>query len=107
MRFFYFLLAYVSAYASDYTWSTLHASTSDPEVLKRTVSDYRENFPCLDCREHFEWLVSTHPFPLEYVRTPADARVWTWLTHNLVNIRLNKSWESFDIMAECTEEHFQ
>ena len=87
----------------DYTWSTLHASSTSPELLKHTVADYSENFPCLDCREHFQLLLETHPFPLEYVRTPADARVWSWLTHNLVNTRLNKTWESFDIMTQCDE----
>jgi hypothetical protein len=37
-----------------------------PEQLKYAVSDYKENFPCLDCREHFQSLLSMHPFPLEH-----------------------------------------
>ena len=90
--------------AVDYTWSTLHAATSHPDLLKRTVGEYVENFPCLDCREHFQLLLRSHPFPLEYVRTPRDARAWSWLTHNLVNVRLNKSWESFDIMTQCDSD---
>ena len=74
------------------------------ESLRETVDDYLANFPCIDCREHFKELVDTHPFPLEYVRTKADAKIWGWLTHNLVSVRLNKRWESFDIIQEC-EKH--
>lgn len=89
-----------TASAFSYGWDRLHACQT-AESLVRTVHDYRENFPCLDCREHFQVLLAIHPYPLHYVRTPEDARVWTWITHNLVNIRLNKTWESFDIMHEC------
>lgn len=96
------LLAYwlttVAAY--DYDWSRLHRCMS-PDELRTTVADYSENFPCLDCREHFQSLLDIHPYPLEHVKTPEDVRVWTWLTHNLVNERLDKPWESFDIMLEC------
>lgn len=94
------LLLVVSAWSFDYDWGRLH-SCETPVQLKSTVADYKENFPCLDCREHFQSLLKIHPFPLDYVRTPEDARVWTWLTHNLVNARLNKTWHSFDIMDEC------
>jgi len=94
------LLLIVSAWSFDYDWGRLHACET-PAQLKSTVTDYKENFPCLDCREHFQSLLEMHPFPLDYVRTPEDCKVWTWLTHNLVNLRLNKTWESFDIMDEC------
>lgn len=94
------LILFSNAYAYNYDWQRLHACET-PLGLRQTVEDYRENFPCLDCREHFQSLLSIHPFPLDYVRTPEDVRVWTWLTHNLVNLRLNKTWESFDIMDEC------
>lgn len=84
-----------------YDWARLHACMT-PGVLKETVKDYIQHFPCFECREHFEKLVTRdHPYPLDYVRTTEDVRVWTWLTHNLVNVRLNKSWESFDVMLEC------
>ena len=88
--------------ALDYSWDRLHACIA-AETLKETVFDYLQNFPCLDCREHFRELVETHPFPLQNVMITEDARVWTWLTHNLVNVRLNKTWQSFDIMLECAE----
>ena len=101
--FWFLLLCHaVTAMATSYDWNRLHACIS-PDQLKETVFDYVENFPCLDCKEHFTELVRTHPFPLQFVRTTEDARVWTWLTHNLVNMRLNKTWESFDIMLECKE----
>ena len=60
------MLFLIPAMALDYTWSTLHASSHHPDVLKRTVANYREKFPCLDCREHFQLLLETHPFPLEW-----------------------------------------
>tara|TARA_B100001063_G_C16408865_1_gene378536 strand:+ start:93 stop:404 length:312 start_codon:yes stop_codon:yes gene_type:complete len=94
------LLLLVPALSYDYDWQRLHTCDSAAE-LRETVDDYAENFPCLDCREHFQSLLQIHPFPLEYVRSPEDVRVWTWLTHNLVNVRLHKTWESFDIMDEC------
>ena len=90
----------VTAY--HYDWARLHKCMT-PQDLRETVADYKENFPCLDCREHFQSLLEIHPFPLDYVRTSEDVRVWTWFTHNLVNERLNKTWESFDIMLECHE----
>jgi hypothetical protein len=92
------LLTMVNSY--QYDWDRLHSCTT-PDNLRQTVLDYKENFPCLDCREHFQSLLNIHPFPLHYVKTPEDVRVWTWFTHNLVNERLNKTWQSFDIMNEC------
>ena len=100
-----FLLLIVSAWSFDYDWGRLHQCLT-PAQLKSTIGDYKENFPCLDCREHFQSLLETHPFPLDYVKTPADCRIWTWFTHNLVNIRLNKTWESFDILDDCLETEF-
>jgi len=97
-KMLWLLLSSVVAY--DYDWDRLHKQQTAAE-LKSTVEDYRENFPCLDCREHFQSLLEMHPFALHYVRTTEDAKVWSWLTHNLVNLRLNKTWESFEIMDGC------
>ena len=97
-KMLWLLLSSVVAY--DYDWDRLHKQQTAAE-LKSTVEDYRENFPCLDCREHFQSLLEMHPFALHYVRTTEDAKVWSWLTHNLVNLRHNKTWESFEIMDEC------
>lgn len=95
-------LCIVASRAYDYDWSRLHACLT-ADNLKETVDDYLQHFPCVDCREHFAELMQIHPFPIEFVRTTEDTRVWTWFTHNLVNIRLNKTWESFDIMLECAQ----
>jgi hypothetical protein len=92
------LLSTVQGY--NYDWDRLHRC-DNVQLLRETIDDYRENFPCLDCRIHFQSLLEIHPFPLDFVRTPEDVKAWTWLTHNFVNIRLNKTWESFDIMDEC------
>ncbi|MDA7838871.1 Erv1/Alr family FAD-linked sulfhydryl oxidase [bacterium] len=100
MIWFCLFLCVSSIRAYEYDWARLHSCLT-PKDLKETVDDYLQHFPCLDCREHFSDMISQHPFPLEFVRTTEDARVWTWLTHNFVNVRLNKPWESFDIMLEC------
>ena len=84
------------ALALAYDWQRLHSCLT-PQELSTTVCDYRENFPCVDCREHFNELVDTHPFPLEYVQTESDCKIWVWLTQNLVNVRLNKPWHPFDL----------
>lgn len=92
-----------TVFSANYDWDRLHRCMT-PEQLFKTVEDYSENFPCLDCRDHFRSLLQHHPFPLNNVKTPEDVRVWTWFTHNLVNERLDKPWESFDIMLECYEK---
>lgn len=74
----------------DYSWERLHACGA--RTLAPTVQDYAERFPCEECRDHFSALVADHPFPLEHVATDEEARVWTWLTHNIVNRRLGKPW---------------
>lgn len=79
----------------DYSWDRLHACRT-PTTLQATVNEYVESFPCEECREHFAELVDTHPFPLEHVHTEGEARVWTWLTHNLVNQRLGKDWHPLE-----------
>ena len=80
-------------YATLFTWAHLH-NISDPALLKTTVQQYVEHFPCEECREHFAALVEHHPIQLEHVRTPEDVQIWSWLTHNLVNQRLGKPWYS-------------
>ena len=80
-------------YASLFTWARLHSIT-EPALLRTTVDEYVAHFPCEECREHFRELVDHHPFPLAHVRTPQDVQIWTWLTHNLVNLRLGKPWYS-------------
>ena len=91
MRWWWLLLL---PFVFDYTWERLH-HIDDPDELVSTVQDYIDNFPCEECREHFEELVNTHPFPLEHVEGPSDVHIWTWLTHNLVNKRLGKDWYAF------------
>ena len=96
--FFLVLLVY-QVYAYNYDWERLHSCQTALE-LKKTVFDYKENFPCLDCKIHFKKLLDQHPFQLEHVHTENDVQIWSWFTHNMVNVRLNKSWESFDIMLQ-------
>ena len=93
-------MSIVTAY--NYDWERLHRCAT-PSELVEAVDDYKENFPCLDCREHLQSLLLMHPFPLEYVKTLQDVQIWTWFTHNLVNKRLDKPWEPYDIMYNYEE----
>lgn len=88
------LLPVVGAVRSD--WTCMH--NAGVEELKEIVSEYSDSFPCEECREHFNELLEIHPFQLEDVKTDHDAKVWSWLTHNIVNKRIGKKWEPFDIM---------
>ena len=90
-----FFLPMVSALRSD--WTCMH--NAGVNELKEIVSEYSESFPCEECRDHFNDLLKIHPFQLEDVNTDHDAKVWSWLTHNIVNKRIGKKWEPFDIMS--------
>ena len=87
------LLAYgcTQGCAHDYGWDRLHRCT-EPQELMSTVVDFINFFPCEECRDHFAALVDEHPFPLHHVHTEMDVRVWSWLSHNIVNLRLGKPW---------------
>ena len=91
MRWLFLLIL---PFVFDYTWERLH-NVDDPDELRTTVQDYIHNFPCEECRTHFKDLVDAHPFPLDEVQGPSDVHIWTWLTHNLVNKRLNKDWYAY------------
>lgn len=100
MRWFFFLLPVVSALR--YDWQCMHEAGADE--LKSIVMEYSESFPCEECREHFNTLLDTHPFQLDDIKTDNDAKVWSWLTHNIVNKRLGKPWEPYDIMNQYQVE---
>ena len=97
LKFIWCLLLSLPAHAFDYSWRRLHEAAS-PEELQRTVEDYRSSFPCEECRGDFDAMVEAHPFPIEEVNTVEEARIWSWLTHNMVNRKLEKDWQSFEIM---------
>lgn len=86
------------ASALKYDWQCMHEA--DADGLKQIIDDYSQTFPCEECRDHFNELLETHPFQVDDIKTDADAKVWSWLTHNMVNKRLGKSWEPFDIMNQ-------
>jgi hypothetical protein len=85
-----------------YDWEYMHKAGVDQ--LKGIVQEYSKSFPCEECREHFNDLLEVHPFQIDNVNTNEDAKVWSWLTHNIVNKRLGKTWESFDIMTQYQKE---
>ena len=43
-------------------------------------------------QEHFQQLVQNHTFPLEHVTTVQEAKIWMWMAHNMVNMRIGKVW---------------
>lgn len=86
------------ASALRYDWQCLHEANADD--LKNIVKEYSKSFPCEECKDHFNDLLDTHPFQIDDIKTDEDAKVWSWLTHNIVNKRLGKSWEPFNIMSQ-------
>ena len=100
MRYILLFLPLVNALR--YDWECMHNAGVDE--LKSIVQEYSESFPCEECREHFNDLLEAHLFQIDDVNTNEDAKVWSWLTHNIVNKRLGKSWESFDIMTQYQKE---
>ena len=93
---FWFILPVVSALR--YDWQCMHeAGVSE---LKSIVNEYSESFPCEECREHFNELLDSHPFQVDDIQTDEDAKVWSWLTHNMVNKRIGKPWEPFHITSQ-------
>ena len=99
LYFFIVLLACVVQCSSFYfaTWDELHRIRSVDEFHDR-VTRIMHEFACEDCRDHFVALVESHPFPVEKVRTVKEARIWFWLTHNLINIRLEKEWAPLAVL---------
>lgn len=100
MRWWIILLPVVSALR--YDWQCMHEAGVDE--LKSIVLEYSESFPCEECREHFNELLQVHPFQLDDIKTDEDAKVWSWLTHNMVNKRLGKTWEPYNIMSQYQTE---
>ena len=94
-----FFLPMISALRSD--WTCMH--NAGVNELKEIVSEYSESFPCEECREHFNNLLEVHPIQIKDLRTKQDAKVWSWLTHNIVNKRIGKKWEPFDIMNQYND----
>ena len=95
MLILYLFLTVVLAY--DYDWERLH-SCRNPETLKSTVQDYCENFPCEDCRVHFQEMIDLKQMQLSNCQSARDCMQFTWMLHNTVNKRLGKQELHFD---EC------
>lgn len=100
MKWLWFFLPLASAIRHD--WQCMHEARVDE--LKNIVHEYSESFPCEECRDHFNDLLVSHPFQVDDIKTDEDAKVWSWLTHNMVNKRLGKPWEPFDIMSQYQTE---
>ena len=81
------------------TWQDLHRVASVDEFhtnVRRVV----EEFACEDCRKHFEDLVNTHVIPLDRVTTLEEARIYLWLAHNMVNLRIGKDWFPLSVLDQ-------
>lgn len=100
MKWIWVIIPTVSALR--YDWQCLHEAGVDE--LVDIVHEYSESFPCEECREHFNVLLDTHPFKLNDIKTDEDAKVWSWLTHNIVNKKLGKPWEPFNIMTQYQKQ---
>lgn len=80
-------------------WNDLHNAQSIEE-FRSIIDDLRTSFPCEECRQDFDQLVENHPYPVEEVKLPHEMRIWSWLTHNMVNKKIGKPWVQGSIMTE-------
>ena len=104
MNIFIFILIFfscVSVCSSFYfvSWGELH-SVKNVEEFHYNVKRVVEEFACEDCRKHFEDLVNTHPIPVDMVTTVDEARIWMWIAHNMVNVRIGKPWAPYSILEQ-------
>ena len=81
------------------SWKELH-TFSTVEDFKTKVDLVRTEFACEECREHFQQLVQNHTFPLEHVTTVQEAKIWMWMAHNMVNMRIGKVWIPLTVLDQ-------
>ena len=84
-----------------YTWGDLHSAQSVDEFLD-LVYYFRTAFPCEECRQDFDHLVENHPYPVSEVNDVTEMRVWSWLTHNMVNSKIGKPWQPLSVLKSST-----
>lgn len=75
------------------------ASTKE-DFIKEMYFQYH-NFPCLNCRNHIQEYMETHPIEPFYTLIDENGKdvglfKWTWLFHNTVNKRLNKKYMDWE-----------
>lgn len=86
-----------------YGWSDLHSVQSLDEFF-RIVKYFQTKFPCEECREDFDNMVLHHPYPVEEVHDMSEARLWSWLTHNMVNKKIGKEWQPLSILKDEVDQ---
>ena len=103
MRFVFVLslLCLLPSVSSYYfiSWKELH-TVSSVEDFHIAVPDIVHDFACEDCRSHFKNLVDTHPMPVDRVGTLEEVRIWMWLAHNMVNVRIGKEWAQLTVLDQ-------
>ena len=106
MRIFFVILLFFLPLVNCYyfvTWEELHRVRT-VEEFHTNVRRVIDEFACEDCRKHFEDLVNTHVWPLDKVETIEEARLYLYLAHNMVNLRLDKEWAPLAILDQY-EDH--
>lgn len=73
------------------SWLDLH-NTQSLEEFRSIINDFRTN------SQDFNELVENHPFPVDEVKVRPEMRIWSWLTHNMVNKKNGKPWVTSSIM---------
>ena len=84
-----------------YSWDELHTvASTNPNHFVKLVNDYYHNFPCDDCRNHFQQtVVEMEKFlPIHKIASVNEAKIWAWLVHNNVNLRLGNEWFPIDCL---------
>lgn len=102
MRFILFILFLCIRVVSGYffiSWDELHR-VRNIDDFHLSVRRVIEEFPCEECRVHFEDLVNTHMIPLDSVHSVEEAKLWLWLAHNSINQRIGKPWFPLSVLDQ-------
>lgn len=86
----------------EYSWNEIHKTAcTNPYRFIDLIKEYKKSFPCEECRKNFKKEVRHMDkfFPLKNVKSIEDSKIWAWIIHNSVNIRLGKEWFPFQILT--------
>ena len=87
----------------EYSWNEMHETASkNPYQFIDLVKEYKKSFPCEECRKNFrkEVRYMEKIFPLKNIESIEDSKLWAWIVHNSVNIRLGKAWFPYQILIK-------
>jgi hypothetical protein len=76
-------------------WFSIHilalkaVDNSSKKMFIEFIDILSDTFPCIKCRKHIKNYVSEHPIQ-KFWNEENGFFKWSWIFHNVVNLRLNK-----------------